>query len=163
LIEAGEMDDIYQINVAKTEFQEAYNRGDVEQLISVFGEDNFTDMSQGAPIRDGQAARERLREHAARLFAEYSVRLEVIIFGVTVFGDTACDYGCHEFTLTRKKGGETVRTRERYVELWKRTPSGDWKIALFINNPDIRDELGGQVSRWFLSQEGSGNPRSSRE
>jgi ketosteroid isomerase-like protein len=155
------MDDIYQINVAKTEFREAFNRGDVEQLLSVFGEENFADMSESGPSRNGQAAREGLREQSAELFAQFSVRLAVIINEITVLGDTAYDYGCHEFTLTPRGGGETIRKRHRYFELWKKNSSGDWKISLFINNADIREELGGQVSHWFLSQEGSGNPRSS--
>ena len=30
------MDDIYKINVAKTEFREAYNTGDVDRLLAVF-------------------------------------------------------------------------------------------------------------------------------
>ena len=155
------MDDIYRINVAKTEFREAYDRGDVDQLLSVFGEGNITDMSEGAPIRDGEAAREGLRKHSAELFAEFSVRLAVIIFQITVLGDTAYDYGCHEFTLTPRKGGEIIRKRDRYFEVWKKSSSGDWKISLFINNADIRDELAGQVSHWFLSQRESGNARTS--
>lgn len=155
------MDDIYRINVAKTEFREAYNRGDVDQLLSVFGEGNITDMSEGAPIRDGEAAREGLRKHSAELFAQFSVRLAVIIFQITVLGDTAYDYGCHEFTLTPRKGGETIRKRDRYFEMWKKNSSGDWKISLFINNADVRDESAGQVSHWFLSQGESGNARTS--
>jgi len=157
------MDDIYRINVAKTEFREAYNRGDVAQLLSVFGEGNITDMSDGAPIRDGDAAREALRKHSAELFAEFSVRLAVIIFQITVLGDTAYDYGCHEFSLTPRKGGATIRKRDRYFEVWKKNSAGDWKISLFINNADVREELAGHISHWFLSQEGSGNFRASAE
>jgi hypothetical protein len=40
------MDDTYLINAAKTEFRDAYNRGNVEQLLSVFDEEGFTDMSE---------------------------------------------------------------------------------------------------------------------
>ncbi len=35
------MDDTYQINIAKTEFREAYNRSDVDQLLSVFDDEGF--------------------------------------------------------------------------------------------------------------------------
>jgi ketosteroid isomerase-like protein len=157
------MDDIYRINVAKTEFREAYNRGDVDQLVSVFGEGNISDISEGAPTRDGNAAREELRKHSAELFAEFSVKLAVIIFQITVLGDTAYDYGCHEFSLTPRKGGETIRKRDRYFEVWKKNSSGDWKISLFINNADVRDEFAGHGSHWFLSQEGSGNAGTSVE
>ena len=151
------MDATYRINVAKTEFREAYNRGDVDQLVSVFEEEGFTDMSEGDFSRYGKAAREGLREHATELFAKYSVRLTVIIIDIVGLGDTAYDFGWHEFTLKPKTGGETIRKRQRYFELWKKNSSGDWKITLFIDNADVREEVGGQLSHWFLSEEQSGN------
>jgi len=155
------MDDIYQINVAKTEFREAYNRGDVEQLLSVFGEENIMDMSEGGPTRSDGAAREGLREHSAELFEEFSVSLAVIVGEIIVLGNTAYDFGWHEFTLMPKNGGETIRKRHRYFELWKKNSSGDWKICFFINNLDVREELLGQVSHWFLSEERAETDRGS--
>jgi ketosteroid isomerase-like protein len=154
------MDDTYRINVAKTEFREAYNRGDVGQLLSVFEEEGFTDLSEGGPSHFGESAREGVRERSTELFAAYSVKLTVIIIEIVVRGDTAYDYGWHEFTLTPKNGGETRRKRHRYFEVWKKDSSGDWKISLFINNADVREELGGQLSRWFLSEEKPGNASS---
>ena len=154
------MDDTYRINLAKTEFREAYNRGDVGQLLSVFEEEGFTDMSEGGSSRYGKAAREGIRERSTKLFTEYSVRLAVIIIAIEVLGGTAYDYGWHEFTLKPKNGEETIRKRQRYFELWKKNSSGDWKISLFINNADVREELGGQVSHWFHSEERFGNASS---
>jgi ketosteroid isomerase-like protein len=151
------MDDTYRINVAKTRFREAYNGGDVDQLLSVFDQEVLTDMSEGEPTRDDKAAMEALREHAIHLFAEYSIKLTVIIINISVLGNTAYDYGWHEFTLTPKNGGEAVRKRQRYLEVWKKNSSGDWKIALFINNADVREEIEGQASHWFRSEEASGN------
>jgi ketosteroid isomerase-like protein len=147
------MDDTYQINVAKTEFREAYNRGDVDQLLSVFEDEGFTDMSEGHPNLYGQEARVELRKRSAELFGENSVRLAVIVNNVVVLGDTAYDFGWHEFTLKPKGGGETVRTRQRYLEVWKKNSSGEWKISIFMNNYDVREELAGCVSHWFLSEE----------
>ena len=100
------MDDTYQIDLAKTEFREAYNRGDVDRLLSVFKEDGFTDMSEGRPSLYGEEAREGLRERSTELFAQYSVGLTVIMIAAAVFGDTAYDFGWHEFTLRPKSGGE---------------------------------------------------------
>ena len=156
------MDDTYLINVAKTEFREAYNHADVEQLLSVFEDEGFTNMSEGGPSYYGQAARERLRERSAELFAEYSVRLAVIIIDIVVLGDTAYDFGWHEFTLEPKNGGETVRRRQRYLELWKKNSSGNWKLSLFINNADVHEELAGCVSHWFLSEEQTRNASCSK-
>ena len=71
------MDDTYRINVAKTEFREGYNCGNVNQLLSTFEEEGFTDMSEDGPSHYGKAARDGLRERSSALFAEYSVKLIV--------------------------------------------------------------------------------------
>jgi ketosteroid isomerase-like protein len=147
------MDDIYRINVAKTEFREAYQAGDVDRLLSVFGSGGFTDMSDGGPSKYGEEAKARLRENAANLFSEYSVKLNVIVIDIVVQKDSAYDYGWHEFILKPKSGGEAVRNRQRYFELWSKGASGAWTISFFINNPDVREELNGSVSRWFMSEE----------
>ena len=138
------MHDIYKINVAKTEFREAYNTGDVDRLLAVFSGEGFTSMFEGGPSQFG-GARSSLRKEAAEMFDEYSVQMSVIIIDIVVRGDTAYDYGWHEFTLRPK--------RLRYFELWSKDSSGDWKIAFHINNHDVREELGGSVSHWFLSEE----------
>jgi len=149
------MNDIYKINVAKTEFREAYNTGDVDRLLAVFAYEGFTSMFEGGPSQFGGRARSSLRDEAAKLFADCSVQLSLIIIDIVVQGSTAYDYGWHEFTLSPKDGGEPIRKRLRYFELWSKDPSGDWKIAFHINNQDVREELGGSVSHWFLREEHS--------
>lgn len=123
------MDDVLSINVAKTEFREGYNTADVDRLLSVFDERGFTNMSEGASSAYGPAGREALRSHAEGWFAEYAVRVNVIIINVVPLGDTAYDYGWHEFLLTPKRGGETVRKRQRYFELWAKNGRGEWKVT----------------------------------
>jgi ketosteroid isomerase-like protein len=147
------MDDIYKINLAKTEFREAYNTGNVDRLLTIFDSDGFTNMSVGEPSKYGQEAISVLREKVTVLFKQNSVKLTPIIIDIIILGDTAYDYGWHEFTLLPKDGGEPIRKRQRYLELWNRKPDGDWKISLHINNEDVREELGGTVSRWFLSEQ----------
>src|SRR5260370_35239309 len=95
------MEHTYLINKAKAKFRDAYNRGDVEQLLSVFGEEGFTDMSEGVPSFFNKDATEALRERATKLFAEYQVRLAGIFIEITADGSLACDYGWRAFTLMR--------------------------------------------------------------
>ena len=147
------MDDTYLINVAKTEFREGYNRGDVDQVLSVFKDDGFTDMSEGGPSCFRERATEALRERLTELFAGYSVKLAVIIIDIAILGNAAYDFGWHELILKPKAGGETIRKRHRYFELWEKNASGDWKISFFIDNSDVAEEMAGQVSHWFLSEE----------
>jgi ketosteroid isomerase-like protein len=147
------MDDVYKINVAKTKFREAYETGNVGRLVSVFSPNGFTDMSEDGPSKYGPEAIATLRDQAGRLFEKYSVKMTPIIIHIVVTGDTAYDYGWHEFTLIPKNGGDPIRKRQRYFELWDRDAAGDWTISLFINNADAREELNGFTSSWFLSEE----------
>jgi ketosteroid isomerase-like protein len=148
-----EVNDVYQINLAKTSFREAYAAADVDQLLSVFAPEGFTDMSEGLASKYGEEARTTLRQRAEKLFAEYSVRLNCIIIDISIMGGTAFDFGWHEWILTPKNGGPPVHMRHRYFELWSKDTSAGWKITLFVNNLDVREELGESRSRWFLSEE----------
>jgi ketosteroid isomerase-like protein len=147
------MNDLYRINVAKTEFREAYETGDVERLLAIFETDGFTDMSHERASSYGADANASLRERTTRLFSEYSVKASVIIIDVVIQGNTAYDYGWHEFTLTPRNGGAPIRKRERYFELWTKKNSGYWKVSMYITNGDIREQMGGHFSHWFLSED----------
>ena len=147
------MDDVYKINVAKTEFREAYETADVDRLVSVFSPNGFTDMSEGGPNKYGPEAIATLREQSVRLFEKYSIKMTAIINCIAISGNIAYDYGWHEFTLIPKNGGDAIRKRQRYFELWTRDAAGNWTISLFINNADTREELNGFTSHWFFSEE----------
>jgi len=129
------MSGIYEINLAKTEFREGFNAGDVDRVLSVFSE-SFTDFSDGLPSFFGAEAAQAMRLRLERLFRDYQVELAVAIIDVEITGDSALDYGWHEFTLTPGRGGEAMTVRERYIERWSREPKGKWRIAIYITNRD---------------------------
>jgi len=132
------LDDTYAINVVKTEYREGFNTGDVERVLSVFAPE-FTDNSEGRPSRYGKDAPIKLRRYLAELFAEYEVRLTIIMVSIVVLGSAAYDYGWHEFTLTPRRGGEARLVRKRYLELWGRQANGEWRIIRYIDNADLPD------------------------
>ena len=134
------MDDVYAINVAKSNYREGFNTADVERILSVFAPE-FTDMSDSRPTRYRADAAVKLRRFLIELFAEYDAKLNVIINAISVFGDNAFDYGWHELTLTPRNGGEPVYRRTRYCELWSKRPNGDWRISRFMDNPDVPDTV----------------------
>jgi len=147
------MDAKYAINLAKTTYREVYEQGDVKKLLSVFATEGFTDMSEGLPSKYAQEASTVLRSRAEQLFADYRVKLNIIIIDVVIEGDTARDYGWHEWILTPKAGGPVVRKRDRYFELWTHEQDCSWRISLFLNNTDVREQIGPSVSRWFMTEE----------
>ena len=134
------MDDVYAINVAKSNYREGFNTADVERVLSAFAPE-FRDMSDARPSRSGADAAAKLRRSLAQLFAEYEARLNVIIMAISVFGDSAIDYGWHELALKPRNGGEPVYRRTRYFELWSKQPNGDWRISKFMDNTDVPDTI----------------------
>jgi ketosteroid isomerase-like protein len=134
------MNDEEAISLAKTEFREAYNTGDVDRLLSVYA-DSFTDMSEGEASFYGTEAKTALRWRATNLFREYTAAMEVIIIAVVVLGDTAYDWGWHKLTLIPKAGGNPIVKRSRYCEIWQRNQAGRWKIRIFMDNKDREPEM----------------------
>ena len=130
--------------------REAYVSGDVALLLSVFHPDGFIDMSEGKPNRYGAQARSHLATEAAKLFADYFVKFVPIVIDIQVMGGVAYDRGWLEFILDPKSGGETIRKRYRHLNIWKKVSTGDWKIAVHVNNTDVAEEVGGAFSTWFL-------------
>ncbi len=129
------MDDQTAILAAITEYREAFNTGDVGRLMSVFAP-GFTDMSFGVPSFYGAEAAVVLRRRMTELFAEFRAEMKISVIDVVLKGDVAYDYGWHILTLTPKSGGEPIKTRQRYFELWGRQPDGSWKIKFYIDNVD---------------------------
>jgi len=146
------LDDTYRINLAKTELREAYKAADVDRLMAVFSSGGFTDMSESGPTKYGAEAFTSFRNEASKLVADYEVTLIPIINRIVVFGNVAYDYGWHEFTLKPKNGGEPIRKRQRYFELWNKDAAGNWKISFHINNADVKEELNERASHWFLRE-----------
>ena len=130
------MDDTYAINVAKTEYREGFNTGNTDQVLSVFAPE-FTDNSDGRPSRYGSDAPTKLRRYLEQLFAEYETHLTIIVAAIVIAGDLAYDYGWHELTLTPRNGAELSLIRKRYLELWRKQPSGKGRIVRYIDNEDL--------------------------
>jgi hypothetical protein len=68
------MDDVYTINVAKTEFREAYNTGDTERLSALL-DSSLTDLSNGRCSGYGEGGKAALRSYLRDLFAKFDARM----------------------------------------------------------------------------------------
>jgi len=134
------MDDAYAIRLAKTKLRDAYNKGDMNGVLAVFG-DGYSDMSAGLASFYGAEARAVLKHRLKRLFAQYEAQLAVTIISISIQGPLAFDWGWHRLTLTPKKGGMPTTTRTRYLEIWRKGTDGNWKIAIFLDNVDVPPQM----------------------
>jgi ketosteroid isomerase-like protein len=134
------MDDGYAIRLAKTEFRDAYNQGDASRVLAVFA-DAYSDMSAGLASFYGTEAKIVLKHRLNKLFARYRADLAVTIISIRVQGPLAFDWGWHKLTLTPRKGGRSITTRTRYLEIWQKDAPGQWKIAIFLDNLDVPPQM----------------------
>jgi ketosteroid isomerase-like protein len=134
------MDDSYAIRLAKTKLRDAYDKGNVKAVLSVFA-DRYSDMSAGLASFYGTEARAVLKHRMKSLFARYDAQLAVTIISIGVHGPLAFDWGWHRLTMTPKKGGKSITTRTRYLEIWQKGADGNWKIAIFFDNVDIPPQM----------------------
>ena len=132
--------DEYAISVAKTEYREGHNTGDVARVLSVFA-DSFTNMPEGEPSFYGEEAKQALRVQLSKLFALYEVRIEVVIIDIAICGNTAIDRGWHKLILKPKAGGDPELRRYRYCEIWQKRADGSWRIGFFISNKDYEPTM----------------------
>jgi ketosteroid isomerase-like protein len=132
------MDDLFAINTAKTEFRECFNLGDASRVLAIADPD-LVNFSDGQPSEFGASGLEALKTRLTDLFERFTAKLSVIVIEIRLQGDVAYDYGWHDLTLTPKDGGESIRGRHRYVDIWRRNKEGNWKLWMYMDNQDIAD------------------------
>lgn len=132
------MDDLYAINVAKSEFREGFNLGDVPRVLAIADPD-LVSFSDGQPSEFGESGLEALKGRMTDLFERFTAKLSVIVIEIRLQGDVASDYGWHDLTLTPKGGGEPIHRRDRYIDIWRRNKEGKWKLWMYMDNRDVAD------------------------
>jgi len=132
------MDDFFAINAAKTEFRECFNLGDASRVLAIADPD-LVSFSEGQPSEFGASGLEALETRLTNLFERFTAKLLVIVIEIRFQGDVAYDYGWHDLTLTPKDGGESIRRRYRYVDIWRRNKKGNWKLWMYMDNQDVAD------------------------
>ena len=132
------MDDLYAINVAKSEFRECFNLGDTSRMLTI-ADPNLVNFSDGQPSEFGQSGLDVLKARLKNLFDRFIAKLTVIVIEIRLQGNVAYDYGWHDLTLTPKQGGEPIRRRDRYVDIWRKDKEGNWKLWMYMDNQDVAD------------------------
>ena len=142
------MDDLYAINAAKTEFRDCFNFSDASRLLAIADPD-FVNFSDGQPSEFGKSGLDALKTRLENLFERFTAKLVVIVIEIRLQGDVAYDYGWQNLTLTPKDGGQPLRRRDRYVDIWRRNKEGKWKLWMYMDNQDVADQFQNEQSVSF--------------
>ena len=134
------MDDKYLINLARSEYREGYNTGDIDRLVAVYS-DNLVDMTGDEPSFYGPEAKQSLRFRLQELFSTHTAHMIVVISDYAVFGDFAFEWGWETLTLTNRASGQPERLDRRYCAAWSREADGRWRISFQMNNENLPSVL----------------------
>ena len=114
-------------------FVDAYNRGDVPAMISIFSDD-LVYMPEGLPTESGRPAIDRWASSVRDTLAKYKGHLDIKTEEIEVFGDMAFGRGSLTVTLTPIAEGQAVTRTRRFLEMWKKEKDGKWRIIRAMNN-----------------------------
>ena len=77
------MDDMYAIDVAKTEFREAFNHGDPSRILEI-ADPGLVNFSDRQPSEFGESGSASLKRRLEKLFADYNAKLSVIAIEIRI-------------------------------------------------------------------------------
>ena len=117
------------IEKAGAAFAEAFNRGDISAVASMYDEGAIV-LPPGEGVVQGRAAIENLWK-AARDSGMGSLSFAVL--DVRSSGDFIAEVGTADFTMKPASGAESAE-KVKYLVVWKRQPGGGWKLFRDIWN-----------------------------
>jgi uncharacterized protein (TIGR02246 family) len=108
----------------------AFNEGDAATIAGYFANDGLL-MAPGKPAERGRAA---VQSYYQSIFEQYATKLESHYEEVDISGNLAYGRGFAKVTLYPKKGGDSLVSTAKYVNILKKQPDGLWKTTHDIWN-----------------------------
>ena len=125
------MSDEQAVRAGIAELARAFSEGDVDAVMRVFGPEPVT-FPPDEPRREG---RDAVRDWQATILGQFSGSARLDAWEVEVAGDMAIASGAYTMDMTAADGSK-VADRGKFVQVWTRGASGDWKLHRNIWNTD---------------------------
>ncbi len=109
-----------------------WNAGELDAVVAAYAEDAVYMPPHHAALHGREAIREYLKRPMGR-------GVKDLVYEVTYIrqsGDLAYDVGRYRMTVP-EKDGRTRRDEGKYLVVWKRESSGEWKIAADSFSSDL--------------------------
>ena len=111
------------VEVATEAFHQALRTNDPERLFAYVADD-VQMMPPGEPVVRGKSA---MREWYAAFLSQYRTTSLVLADREVLVGDLwAVELGSYEWVLQPLPGGESVRDRGNYMQVWRMHEGGRW-------------------------------------
>ena len=129
-VAASEEKDIAAITAVSKARADAFNQGNAAGIAVHFTDDALL-MAPDQPTLKGKAAVQAYYQH---IFDEYETRLKSYYEEVKVSGQIGYGRGFAEVALIPKRGGQTLMSTAKYINIMKREADGTWKTTHDIWN-----------------------------
>ena len=125
--------DLAAVNALRTNFQNAFNAGDVNMLMNGYSADPIS-MGNHQPTAAG---RDAIIAANKAMFAAMTAHLEITADETKTMGNWGFDRGHFKMTMTPKAGGPAMNDEGRYVVLLEKGADGAWKVTRDIDNSSM--------------------------
>jgi ketosteroid isomerase-like protein len=116
-----------------------FNSSDASKLLAIADPD-LVSFCGGEPSEFRESGGlQALQLRLKTLFEHFTAKLDVIVAEIRIRGDVAHEYGSHDLTHTPKEGGQPIHRGTRYVDIWRRSNDGDWRLWIYVDNRDVAD------------------------
>jgi len=123
-----------QIRAASAAWDEAFNAGDVERLVSFYTED-AVDMPPGVPVLEGIDA---IAGDLQFIIDEFDAHHETSIVDIKIGGDLALERANYVMTLKPKAGGDTITEVGKHIVV-RQLVGDEWMVLWEIWNWDSNE------------------------
>ncbi len=124
------MSDIEDIKATVEEWNKGLDSGDIERMLATCDPDNIT-CNNGQATTIGKQA---IRDKYTPLIAAATIKSRFDFEHIKDFRDFAIVVGQFGGEMTDKHNGEVQNSSGRLIIGYRRNQSGDWKMALDIDN-----------------------------
>lgn len=129
----GTAEDLAQLQHIAQEFEEGFNRGEVDRIMRFYG-DTYVDVNLRSPVQSWAERRAYYAQVIEQVIERGGFRVSVRPDEIQIHGDFAFVRGTLE--LLREEGAASAtRTELRYLEIARRQPDGSWKMMWGMDGP----------------------------
>ena len=108
------------------EWTSLWNSGQLDKVVDLYAKDALYLPAHANPIHGRKNIREFLREPMRQGATDFTLRIDFIQRA----GDLAYDVGHYSIQLPQKDGSKK-RDQGRYLVVWQRQESGEWRMLVF--------------------------------
>ena len=117
----------------RTAYNGALKAGDLEGWLATLSDDCVL-LPPDAPALNGK---EEIRQWAGKnMFSVFDIELDYDFDELEFMGQTAYAWGWFDQTLRPKDGGELIKLRGKFLDVFKTNEQGEWKLARWAYNTD---------------------------